>query len=197
MEDSSNFFSLRYQTLLNQFQLDDNVQTLLIAIRDAFEFAKDADVLTNIQRGSTQEKILEEMLQCVSESAEFIESYAKDLQVGTSSWPLSLVITNILLPGKRVLKNIGGQLDDKVETYRATLLRLHKKFLAYTSVIAGAAVLQIRDDVRARQTEKSNQALETGAWFWQVVGSSIWQGERRIESNNWRGAFYRRVAIQR
>jgi hypothetical protein len=79
------FFSLRYQTLLHQFQLDDNVRTLFTAIRDSFEFAKDADVLTSIQLGSTQAKILEEMLQCVSESAEFIESYAKDVQVGTSS----------------------------------------------------------------------------------------------------------------
>jgi hypothetical protein len=78
-------FSLHYQTLLLQFQRDDNVRTLLTAIRDAFEFAKDADTLTNIQQGSTQAKILEEMLQCVSESAEFIESYAKDVQVGTSS----------------------------------------------------------------------------------------------------------------
>jgi hypothetical protein len=79
------FLSLRYQTVLHQFQLDDNVRTLLTAIRDAFEFAKDAEVLTSIQQGSTQAKILEEMLQCVSESAEFIESYAKDVQVGASS----------------------------------------------------------------------------------------------------------------
>jgi hypothetical protein len=78
-------FSLRYQTVLHQFQLDDNVRTLLTVIRDTFEFAKDADVLTSIRQGSTQAKILEEMLQCVSESAEFIESYAKDVEVGTSS----------------------------------------------------------------------------------------------------------------
>jgi hypothetical protein len=85
MKIPSFFLTLRYQTLLHQFQLDDNVRTLLTAIRDGFEFAKDADVLTSIRQGSTQANILEEMLQCVSESAEFIVSYAKDVQVGTLS----------------------------------------------------------------------------------------------------------------
>jgi hypothetical protein len=79
------FFPPHHQTLLHQFQRDDNVRTLLEAIRDAFEFAKEADVLRNIQPASTQAKTLDEMLQCVSKSAEFIVSYAKDVQVGTSS----------------------------------------------------------------------------------------------------------------
>jgi hypothetical protein len=56
-----------------------------MAIRDAFEFAKEADVLRNIQPESKQAEILDGMLQCVSKSAKFIESYAKDVQVGTSS----------------------------------------------------------------------------------------------------------------
>jgi hypothetical protein len=78
-------YSYLPQTLLQQFQRDDNVRTLLQAIRDGFEFAKEADVLRNIQPASTQAKILDEMLQCVSECAEFIQSYANDVQVGTSS----------------------------------------------------------------------------------------------------------------
>jgi hypothetical protein len=64
---------------------DDNVQTLLEAIRDAFELAEEADTLRNIQPESKQAKILYEMLECVSNSAKFIESYAKDVQVGMSS----------------------------------------------------------------------------------------------------------------
>jgi hypothetical protein len=71
--------------LLLQVQRDNNVRTLLEAIRDAFEFAKEAEVLRNIQPASTQAKILDEMLQYVSEIAEIIESYAKDVQLGTSS----------------------------------------------------------------------------------------------------------------
>jgi hypothetical protein len=78
-------FSPSRQTLLQQVQRDNNVRTLLEAIRDAFEFAKEADVLKNIQPASTQARILDEMLQHVPEIAEFIESYAKDVQVGTSS----------------------------------------------------------------------------------------------------------------
>jgi hypothetical protein len=77
--------SPRRQTLIHQFQRDDNVRTLVKAIRDAFEFTKEADVLRNIQPVSVQAKILDEMLQCVSRSAEFIESYAKDVQVGALS----------------------------------------------------------------------------------------------------------------
>ena len=79
-----------------QFQRDDNVQTLLEAIRDSFEIVKDADVLKNMEPASAQVKILDEMLECVSECAKFIMSYAADVQVGASSWPLkvSLVIHN-------------------------------------------------------------------------------------------------------
>jgi hypothetical protein len=83
-------FSPRRQTLLHQFQRDDNVRTLLEAIRESFEFAKQADVLRNLEPASLQAKFLDEMLECVSECAKFIRSYAMDVQVGTSCSPLSL-----------------------------------------------------------------------------------------------------------
>jgi hypothetical protein len=76
------------QTLLQQVQRDENVEALLETIRDAFEFAEDADTLRSIKQESKQAKILEVMLQCVSESARFITSYAEDVQVGTLSSPL-------------------------------------------------------------------------------------------------------------
>jgi hypothetical protein len=72
------------QTFLRQLKRDDSVRTLLEAILDAFDFAKKADVLRNMDRESTQPKILDEMLECVSECAKFIISYAEDGQVGTS-----------------------------------------------------------------------------------------------------------------
>ena len=82
------FFQSHRQPLVCQFQCDENVRTLLKAIRDAFEFANDADItiLKNIQPESMQAKILNEMLHCVSESVVFIESYAKDVRIGTSSY---------------------------------------------------------------------------------------------------------------
>jgi hypothetical protein len=78
-------FLPRCQTLLLQVQRDDNVRTLFQAIRDAFEFAEDADALRNIKPESKQARILEEMLQCVSEIGKFIELYAKHIGVGESS----------------------------------------------------------------------------------------------------------------
>ena len=79
------FFHSCCQTLLQQVERDNNVQTLLEAIRDAFEFAEEADTLRNINPESRQAAILEEMLECVSECAKFITSYAGDVQIGTSS----------------------------------------------------------------------------------------------------------------
>jgi hypothetical protein len=77
--------SPRFQTLLQQVQRDANVRTLFEAIRDAFEFERDADALRNINPESRQARILEEMLQCVSEIGKFIELYARHVQVGKSS----------------------------------------------------------------------------------------------------------------
>jgi hypothetical protein len=74
-----------WQTLLQQVQRDDNVRTLFEAICDAFEFTKDGDVLSKIQPESMQAKILEDMLERVTEIGKFIESYAKNVQVGAFS----------------------------------------------------------------------------------------------------------------
>jgi hypothetical protein len=71
--------------LLKQVERDGNVETLLEAIRDAFEFAEEADALRNIKPESKQAAILEEMLECVTGCAKFIRSYAEDVQVGTLS----------------------------------------------------------------------------------------------------------------
>jgi hypothetical protein len=86
-EMEHSFSSSRHQTLLHQFRRDDNVRALLEAIRDAFEIAKVADVLKDMEPASTQAKILDEMLECVSECSKFIISYAKDVEVGTWSLP--------------------------------------------------------------------------------------------------------------
>ena len=85
IERSSFIFPLRLQTLLKQVYRDNNIRTLLEAIREAFEFTKEADTLRNIKPESMQAKILEDMLLRVYEFAKFIESYANDVQVGTLS----------------------------------------------------------------------------------------------------------------
>jgi hypothetical protein len=60
--------------------------------------------------------------------------------------------------GKRTLKNILGQVDEKVENYRTTLVRLREKFLDCAAITTEVTVLQMRRQL----AEKSNQELEAG-----------------------------------
>jgi hypothetical protein len=128
--------------LLQQVQRDGNIQALLEAIRDAFGFAEEAENIRNIKPESRQAKILEEMLECVSECAEFIRSYAEDVNAGTSSCSLSFAITNRWSVGKRTLKSIVGRVDGKIHQYRTNLVRLRDNFLARAAVTTEIAVLE-------------------------------------------------------
>jgi hypothetical protein len=132
------------QALLQQVQRDDNIQTLLEAILDAFEFAEEADSLRDLKPKSRQAKILENMLRCVSECAEFISSYAEDIKVGMSSGSPSLVIINnkMWFAGKRVLKNIVGPVDETIEQHRSNLVLLRERFLARAAVITEVTVIE-------------------------------------------------------
>jgi hypothetical protein len=100
--------------------------------RDTFEFVEEADTLRNIMPESRQATILEEMLESVSKCAEFIQSYGEDVHVGTSSLSLSLI----------ALKYIVGQVDGKIEQYRADLVRLRNIFLSRAAVTTEVAVLE-------------------------------------------------------
>ena len=77
--------------MLQQVERDLNVETLLEVIRDTFEFVEEAETLRNIVSESGQATILKVMLECVSKCAKFIQSYAEDVHVGTSSSSLSLI----------------------------------------------------------------------------------------------------------
>jgi hypothetical protein len=54
----------------------------------------------------------------------------------------SLVIHYEHTAGTRVLKNVVGQSDGKVERYRANLVRLRDNFLAHVAVLTKVAVLE-------------------------------------------------------
>ncbi|KAH9009228.1 hypothetical protein EDB84DRAFT_1681710 [Lactarius hengduanensis] len=118
------------KTLLEQFERDDNIGTLLVAMHDAFDFANQEDRFESIGRDSKQAQILTLMLQHVCNGCDFIRSYAKDSQL----W-------------KRILKNTGGQVDKKIEDFRATLLDHRKAFLDEASITTEITALQILDDV--------------------------------------------------
>jgi crotonobetainyl-CoA:carnitine CoA-transferase CaiB-like acyl-CoA transferase len=68
----------------DQFQRDENAKTLLEAIREAFEFGNEADVLRKIEPGSVPAKTLNRMLQCITDCANVIESSAFMGRVGMS-----------------------------------------------------------------------------------------------------------------
>ena len=68
------------QKLLEQYERDENVLTLLGAMHDAFDFTHHEDTLRSIKPDSKQAEILTMMLQDVCSCSDFIQSYAKDSQ---------------------------------------------------------------------------------------------------------------------
>jgi hypothetical protein len=142
IEHPLSFFSHLRQTLVHQFQRDENIRTFLKTIRNAFEIIV-ADILKSIQPASKQAKLLDEMLQCVSKCAEFIESYAEGCTCQCDAYI---------------------RVDETVEHYCTTLTRLRRS--SHMPLSPEAAVLQTWDDVRdvnTQLTEMLNQTLETGA----------------------------------
>ena len=85
---------LRWQAFLKQAERDGNIQTLLVAIHDAFDFAQPEDVLKSIKAGSKQAHIVIEMLKEVQSCGEFIQRYANDPQLCMTPSPpfLSTII---------------------------------------------------------------------------------------------------------
>ncbi|KAH9066830.1 hypothetical protein EDB87DRAFT_463860 [Lactarius vividus] len=118
------------KTLLEQFQQDDNIRTLLVAMHDAFNFTNREDYFKTIERVPAQAQILTLMLQHVCNCCDFIQSYAKNSQL----W-------------KRILKNTSGQVDKKIEDFHSTFLELHKAFLDEATITTETTALQILDGV--------------------------------------------------
>ena len=81
---------LCWQAFLKQAERDENIRTLLLAIRDAFDFSQLEDVLKSIKAGSKQAEIVKDMLKEVQACGEFIQRYAKDPQLCTSPFPPTL-----------------------------------------------------------------------------------------------------------
>jgi NAD+--asparagine ADP-ribosyltransferase len=54
---------------------------------------------------------------------------------------------NMGVSGKRALKNIGSQVDKKIEDFRTTLLELNKAFSDEAAFVTEITAFQILDDV--------------------------------------------------
>ena len=132
---------------MEQYERDDNVQTLLQAIHDAFDFAHHEDTLKAIKPQSEQERILTVMLQDVGSCCDFIQMYAKDSQFCTSSSSASLAFVNMLFSGKRTLKNICGGPDPKIKELSDGLVKRRKAFFDQATISTEITTFQILDYV--------------------------------------------------
>ena len=90
-------YSSGWQTLLEQYQRDNNVQTLLQAMHDAFDFAHHEDTLKSIKPQSEQARLLTLLLQDVCSCCDFIQSYTNDSQLCTSSLSASLAFVKYVI----------------------------------------------------------------------------------------------------
>ncbi|KAI0263259.1 hypothetical protein BC834DRAFT_325592 [Gloeopeniophorella convolvens] len=72
------------KTLIAQIERDENFRTLLVAIRDAFDLAKEAKDLMNLLPGSTQVRILKEMLRHVGACGDLIQIMQRIQHFGTT-----------------------------------------------------------------------------------------------------------------
>jgi hypothetical protein len=141
---------------LEQYQRDDNVQTLLQAIHDAFDFAHHEDTLKSIKPQSEQARILTLMLQHVCGCCDFIQSYTKDSQFCTSYLSASLAFVNVVFSGKRTLKNIAGGPEEKIKELSDILVKLRKAFLDQATISTEIAAFQILDELEKLSTQVSD-----------------------------------------
>ena len=137
---------LRWQAFLKQVERDENVRTLLLAIRDALDFAQLEDMLKSIKPGSKQADILTGMLKEVQACSEFIKRYADDPQLCTlRSPPFCRRLQICKFAAKRTLKNIAGQVDPRIQQHRDTLAGLKEAFLTHAIITIQYDVGKIRD----------------------------------------------------
>ncbi len=116
-------------------------------MHDAFDFANQEEILKSMKRESKQAQILTLMLQHVCNCSDFIQSYAKDPRFCTSSLTVSFADVNARFAGKRMLDNLGSQVDKQIGDFRTTLIELRKAFLDEAVIITEITALQILDDV--------------------------------------------------
>ncbi len=155
--------------LLEQYQRDDNVQTLFEAMNDAFDFARHEDTLKTIKPQSEQARILTLMLQDVCSCCDFIQSYARDSQFCTLSSSASLAFVNVVYSGMRTLKNIGGGPEKKIKDLSDALIKRRREFLDQATISTEITAFQILDDLGKISTLVSN----VGRWSLMTFGLPI------------------------
>ena len=131
-------------------------------MHDAFDFAKQKDILKSIKRESKQARVLTLMLQHVCNCSDFIQSYTKEAQFCMSSLTMSLSKVNTQFPGKRTLVNLGSQVGKRIEDLCSTFIELHKAFLGQVAITTEITAFQILDDVGIISANVGNISSQLG-----------------------------------
>jgi hypothetical protein len=143
--------------ILEQYERDDNVNSLFRAMHDAFDFSRHEDTLKSIKPESEQARILTLMLQDVCTCCDFIQSYAseKDSKFCASS-SISLTFVNMSPSGKRTFNNIDGGQDKKIKELSDVLVKRRTAFLNQTTISTQITAFRILDDVAKISTQLSD-----------------------------------------
>ena len=147
-------------------------------MHDAFDFAHHEDTLKSVKPQSEQARILTLMLQDVCSCCDFIQSYAKDSQFCTSSSSAFLAFVNMLFSGKRTLKNIAGELEEKIKKLSDVLVIRRKAFLDQATISTEITAFEILDGVANITTQLqhlSSQVSDAGRWSLMASGLPIRQ----------------------
>ena len=74
----------------------------------------------------------------------------------------------MLSAGKRLLKNISGQVDKRINDLCTIFVELRKAFLEHATVTTEITVLQILDDVGVISTQLDEMATQIGGMTTQL-----------------------------
>jgi hypothetical protein len=98
------------------------------------------------------------MLKDVCASCKFIQSYVEDSQ-GTLCPSATLAFVNILFLVKRILKGIGGGLDNKISDLSDALVECRRAFLDQTIISTQNTASQILDELEKISTQVSDAGM--------------------------------------
>ncbi len=116
-------------------------------MHDAFDFARHDDTLRSIKPKSKQAEILTLMLRDVCSCSDFIQSYIEDTQFSKLSSPALLANSHVQPSVKRMLKNVGSGVEEKIRDLSTTLVEHRRAFLDYAVITTEITAFQILNNI--------------------------------------------------
>ena len=116
-------------------------------MHDVFDFTSHEDTLKSIKPNSKQAEILALMLRDVCSCSDFIQSYTKNSLFCTLSSPTSLAHLNVRSSVTRMLKNLGCEVEEKIQGLSTALQEHRRAFLDHAMITTEITAFQILNDV--------------------------------------------------